>query len=118
MADNNITPLSGSDTGQEDQKQYELKVTGTGSLAAALVALAQGRDQVLVKATAFTLGEGWSLTDMIKRGEVIVTHNKHETFTLDGVPMVEFYPHEIIMRADVLEITQKYRKLYSNKGLH
>lgn len=118
MTDSNVTPLNGSDTGSEDQKQHELSVSGTGSLVAAMKALMQGRDQLLVNAINFKIGEGWTLTDVIKRGEFIIKCGGFETFTFDGAPLVNFWPHETTMLANSLTITQKYRKLYSNKGLH
>lgn len=112
----NIVQLNGS--GQADHPHHVLKVSGAGSLVDAMKALAQGRDKILVNAINFKIGEGWALTDIIKRGRFIVYPSKLETFVFDDVPLVDFWPHETTMLANSLTITQKYRKLYSNKGLH
>jgi hypothetical protein len=111
-------PISGSDTGQPDQKQHELKVSGPGKLSDALLALTQARDNLFIDAVNFKIGPGWSLTDIINRAEFVTHHDKREVFMFDGVAMVEFWPHNTTMMAHSLTITQKYRKLYSNKGIH
>lgn len=91
---------------------FELNVKGSGALADALKALLNGRDRVLMKAINFKIGEDWSITDIVKRGEFIAHNDRREVFLFDGAELVEFYPHETVMLANSLSITQKYRKLY------
>jgi hypothetical protein len=105
-------------TESDGVRPFEINLSGTGSIVDGLKALAVSRDQVLYEAIRFNLGDTWLLVDLLERCEIIKHIDGREQFALDGVSLVEFYPHELIMLVESLTITQKYRKLYLSKEVH
>lgn len=99
----------------EDNEIYEIQISGDGALVDALRAMIKGRDNVILDAIGFKIGLNWALNDLVDRCHLITGVDTAETFSIDGTPLVVFYPHEINMLATNVTVTQKYKKLYSIK---
>jgi hypothetical protein len=104
---------------QEDDSTFEIQISGDGALVDALRAMIKGRDNIILDAILFKIGPNWAMNDLVERCSIVTCHNnKIETFVVDGIALVEFLPHETVMLANNVTVTQKYRKLYSIKRVH
>ncbi len=79
--------------------------------------MAQKRDDLIVNAINYMMGEGWKSEDVKERGQFVRHIDSEvdvETFVFDGIPLIEFHGFDTRMEPGVFkaEVTMLYRELY------
>mgnify|MGYP006948911899 CR=1 FL=1 len=84
----------------------------------AMSAVLRQREEVLSQVISERLGRtDWILADVVGRLERITsTNSKVETFTLDGEPLVDFYPMYSKVTGGTLHVEAKFRIIKTKRG--